>query len=85
MVNLKLLGRSLAEAGLMGKSFESMSEKEVRVVVGMVLAFSKKTCIHCDQWEKVPDAPWWIGKCRMDGHSLDKKSHCTLVTDEPPF
>jgi len=85
MLDLKLFGRSLADAGLMGKSFASMSEKEVRVVVGMVLAFSKKPCIHCDQWEKVPDAPWWVGTCRLDGHSIDKSSHCTLTTDEPPF
>ena len=30
MVDLKMLGRSLAESGLMGRSFAAMSEAEVR-------------------------------------------------------
>ena len=85
MVNLKLFGRSLAEAGLMAKSFESMSEKEVREVVRLAHAFSRKRCVHCDQWEKVPERPWWIGKCRIAGHFIDKDDHCAITTDEPPF
>ncbi|MDY0258661.1 MAG: hypothetical protein RBR41_03215 [Desulfovibrio sp.] len=85
MVNLKLLGTSLAEAGLMQKSFADMGEKEVLHVARLVDICSKKRCVHCDQWEKVPEAPWWIGTCRMDGHSLEKTSYCTITTDEPPF
>ena len=85
MVDLKMLGRSLAESGLMGKSFAIMSEAEARQVARLVLDYTKKRCVHCDQWEKVPESPWWIGKCRIGGHGIDRDSFCTLVTDEPPF
>ena len=63
MVDLKMLGRSLAESGLMDKSFAVMSEAEARQVARLVLDYTKKRCIHCDQWEKAPESPWWIGKC----------------------
>ncbi len=85
MVDLKMLGRSLAESGLMDKSFAVMSEAEARQVARLVLDYTKKRCIHCDQWEKAPESPWWIGKCRIGGHGIDRDSFCTLVTDEPPF
>ncbi len=85
MVDLKMLGRSLAESGLMGRSFAAMSEAEVRQVARMILDHSKKRCILCDQWEKVPEAPWWIGRCRIGGHGINRDSFCTLITDEPPF
>lgn len=85
MLNLKLFGRSLAEAGLMQKSFADMSEEDVRSVARLIHTFSKKRCVHCDQWEKVPEAPWWIGKCRIDGHSIDRNAYCGLTIDEPPF
>ncbi len=85
MVNLKLLGKSLAEAGLIQKSFAAMSEEEVRSVALLVHTFSKKRCVHCDQWEKLPEHPWWTGKCRIVGHSINKGAYCALTTDEPPF
>lgn len=84
-LDLKLLGRLLTEAGLVDKNFAAMSANEVRgVAVCMDLA-TKRRCIHCDQWEKLPDSPWWIGKCRIGEHDINRDAFCTLTTDEPPF
>lgn len=85
MVDLKALARSLAESGLMRKNFYTMSREEVTLVARLVHAASKKRCIRCDQWEKAPEAPWWVGKCRIGGHALQKESYCSLETDSPPF
>lgn len=84
-LDLKLLGRLLAEAGLVDKNFAAMSADEVRGVAECMDRAAKKRCIHCDQWEKLPEAPWWIGRCRMGGHELGRDSFCTLITDQPPF
>lgn len=84
-LDLKLLGRLLTEAGLVDKNFAAMSADEVRGVAGCMDLATKKRCIHCDQWEKLPDSPWWIGKCRIGEHDINRDAFCTLTTDEPPF
>lgn len=84
-IDLKAFGRALQDAGLMEKSFLHMSGEEVHEVADLLRAFSKKHCLFCDQWLQVPDAPWWVGKCRIDGHELRNDSMCTISTDRIPF
>lgn len=84
-IDLKGFGRSLAEAGLMDKSFASMSAKEVHEVAGLLRAFTKKQCVLCEQWQPVANAPWWVGTCRVSGQDVSNKSFCGLALDEVPF
>lgn len=85
VIDLKGFGRSLAEAGLMDKSFASMSREEVHEVAELLRAFTKKQCVLCEQWQKVDGAPWWVGKCRVSGQDVSNKSFCGLALDEVPF
>lgn len=85
VIDLKGFGRSLAEAGLMDKSFAAMSAEEVREVAGLLRAFTKKQCVYCEQWQPVEGAPWWVAKCRVTGQELGKDSCCSLTVDEVPF
>lgn len=84
-IDLKGFGRSLAEAGLMDKSFARMSAEEVHEVAGLLRAFTKKQCVLCEQWQPVANAPWWVGTCRVSGQSVNNKSFCGLAVDEIPF
>ncbi len=85
VIDLKGFGRSLAEAGLMDKSFACMSKQEVHEVAGLLRAFTKKQCVLCEQWQKVEGAPWWVGKCRVSGQDVNNKSFCGLDVDTVPF
>ena len=85
VIDLKGFGRSLAEAGLMDKSFASMSAQEVHEVARLLRAFTKKQCVLCEQWQPVEGAPWWVGKCRVSGQDVNNKSFCGLDVDSVPF
>lgn len=85
VIDLKGFGRSLAEAGLMDKSFARMNREEVHEVAGLLRAFTKKQCVLCEQWQPVAGAPWWVGKCRVSGQDVNNKSFCGLDRDAVPF
>ena len=85
VIDLKGFGRSLAEAGLMDRSFAGMSAAEVHEVAGLLRAFTRKQCVFCEQWQPVEGAPWWVGKCRVSGQKVNNKSFCGLDIDTVPF
>lgn len=84
-IDLKAFGRALTDAGLMDKSFACMSREEVHQVANFVRAFTRKHCMFCEQWQQVAGAPWWVGKCGVDGHEVRNTSSCVLEVDAVPF
>lgn len=75
----------MQELGLTGKSLAEMNGKEVRQLTQMVLVYSKKKCVQCEQWMQKEGSSWWCGRCRVDGHDVLNNSLCSLELDKVPF